>query len=167
MKYLYTMVADGTYCLTHYEGSDPEVKFPNHIKVTILGDKLFKNHQEIESIEIPDTVTEIGGWVFDGCVNLKSLTLPPNLKDLWQYALTRLSVESLEIPGTVHQIIPFTFNECKNLKKVVIHEGTKSIGGWAFKDCESLEDIYLPKSIETIHEKAFEGCPKVSLHRQS
>jgi hypothetical protein len=158
------MVADGSYCLTHYEGKDAEVKFPENIKVGILGDKLFKNHIEIEKIKIPDTVTQIGGWVFDGCDNLKSIKLPPNLEDMWQYALTRIAVEDIEIPGSVHQIVPFTFNECHNLKKVIINEGTKIIGAWAFKNCESLEDVYLPTTIESIHENTFEGCPKVTLH---
>lgn len=162
MGYYSKELADGTYCLTGYQGQDKHVTFPDNITVTILGDKLFKNHDEIESIDIPDTVTQIGGWVFDGCTNLKQISLPDGLIDMWQYALTRMSIESIDIPGSLHRIIPFTFNECHQLKTVVINEGTSKIDAWAFKNCENLEEVHLPSSTE-IHENAFEGCPKVKI----
>ncbi|MBN2795659.1 MAG: leucine-rich repeat domain-containing protein [Clostridia bacterium] len=164
MSYLYKMIDDGTYCLTHYEGKNPVVQFPEHITVSILGDKLFKNHVEIEKLQIPETVTQIAGWVFDGCINLKEIILPPQLVDMWQYALTRIAVEKIEIPGSVHQIVPFVFNGCENLKEVVFHEGTEIINAYAFKNCKALEDVYLPVSIKNVHEKAFEGCEHVKLH---
>lgn len=165
MSYLYKMVPDGTYCLTKYTGNDKHVELPDKITVSIMNDKLFKGHTEIETINIPDSVTQIGGWVFDGCTNLKFIKLPPNLSDMWQYALTRINVEEIEIPGSMHKIIPFTFSESKSLKKVIFNEGTLSIGAWAFKDCTSLTDIYLPASLTEINDKAFEGCGEITLHR--
>jgi hypothetical protein len=160
MSFYYKGLADGTYCLTSYNGNATHVTFPENITISILGDKLFKNRTEIESIDIPETVTQIGGWVFDGCVNLKTLKLPPQLTDMWQYALTRMSIEEIEVPSSLKAIIPFTFNECKSLKRVVINKGTHTINAWAFKNCEQLEEVILPKEIN-IHENAFSGCPNV------
>jgi len=158
------MVPGDTYCLTGYKGSETHVKLPTEYTVTILNDSLFKGHTEIESVEIPDTVTQIGGFVFDGCSSLKSLKLPPNLADLWQYALTRTSIEEIEIPGSVKAIIPFTFNQSKDLKKVVFNEGTLEINAWAFKDCTSLTDVYLSSTLTKISDKAFEGCGEITFH---
>lgn len=163
MGFYYKDVPDGTYCLTGYEGNDTHVAFPKNIVISILNDKLFKGHTEIESVDIPETVTQIGGFVFDGCTNLKSIKLPPNLIDMWQYALTRMSIETIEIPGSLKAIIPFVFNQCNSLKTVVIHEGCRQIDAWAFKDCTALSDVYIPASLTQISDKAFEGCGDVNI----
>lgn len=164
MSYLYKAVPDGTYCLTNYNGHEKHIELPHHLKVSILGDKLYKGHTEIESIELPETITQIGGFVFDGCENLKKLQLPPHLKDMWQYALTRMSIETIEIPASLSAIIPFTFNECKQLKTVTF-KGPIRLDAWAFKNCESLADVYFKDADVTIHPKAFEGCPNVKIHK--
>lgn len=166
MGFYHKMVPDGTYCLTGYTGHDSEVQFPENITVSILNDSLFKGHTEIETVNLPDSVTQIGGFVFDGCTNLKSLTLPPNLLDMWQYALTRTSIEEIEIPGSLHAVIAFTFNQSKALKKVVFNEGTQRIEAWAFKDCTALTDVYLPASLTEINDKAFEGCGEITFHKR-
>jgi len=165
MTFYNKMVPDGTYCITGYSGQAEHIEFPDHYVITILNDDLFKGHTEITSVNIPDTVTQIGGFIFDGCTNLKSVKLPSGLKDMWQYAFTRTSLESIEIPGSVHKIIPFTFYASKELKTVVISEGTESISAWAFKDCSNLEEVHLPTSCTEISDNAFEGCPKVRFIR--
>lgn len=161
MGFFYKVVPGDTYCITEYQGSDKHVEIPTNINVSILSDFLFKGHTEIESVKIPDTVTQMGGFLFDGCTNLKELALPSSLQDLWQYSLTRTSIEEIEIPGSVKQIIPFTFFQSKSLKKVVFNEGTASIGANAFKDCTALTEVYLPSTLTSIHEDAFDGCGDV------
>ncbi len=157
-------VPDGTFCLTGYKGEEAHVVLPTKYPVTILNDSLFKGHTEIQSVEIPDTVTQIGGFVFEGCTSLKTIKLPSHLKDMWQYAFTRTSLEEIEIPGSVKAVIPFTFNQSNLLKTVTFNEGTIEISAWAFKDCTALTDVYLPKSLTKISENAFEGCDNVKLH---
>lgn len=166
MGFMYKELADGTFCLTSYSGHEKEIVFPKNITVSILGDKLFQNHTEIEKLIIPSTVTQIGGWVFDGCSSLKTLQLPDGLIDMWQYALTRMSIEKIIIPNSLMKVIPFTFNECLDLKEVIIQEGTNEICGYAFKNCKNLESVTVPKSMKTIHEHAFDGCPKVKIHQK-
>ncbi len=165
MTFYNKQVPDGTYCITGYKGHETHVDFPNTYTITIINDSVFKGHTEIESMDIPDSVTQIGGFVIEGCTNLKTLKLPPNLQDMWQYAFTRTSLVEIEIPGSVYAIIPFTFNASKDLKKVVINEGTRRIDAWAFKDCTGLTDVYLPASLTDINDKAFEGCGEITFHR--
>ncbi|MGB3368320.1 MAG: leucine-rich repeat domain-containing protein [Acidaminobacteraceae bacterium] len=165
MGFYYKQLPDDTYCITGYNGSDKHIDIPTNINITILSDEIFKGHTEIESINIPESVKQIGGFLFDGCTGLKSIKLPLHLKDMWQYAMTRTSFKEIEIPGSVTTIVPFVFNQSKDLKKVLLNEGTQCISGWAFKDCSALRDIYLPESLIDIHEKAFEGCGPITLHR--
>ena len=166
MNFFYKMVPDGTYCLTEYTGNEKHIELPNTIVVSIINDNLFKGHTEIESVNMPNTITQLGGFIFDGCSNLKSIKLPSNLKDMWQYAMTRTSIKEIEIPGSLHKLIAFAFYQSKSLKKVVFNEGTKSIGPWAFKDCTALTDVYLPTSLTEISDKAFEGCGKITFHKK-
>lgn len=96
--------------------------------ILVVYDDIFKGNKELERAEFPDSVIEIGGFVFDGCENLKQVKLPSNLKDFWQYAMTRCGIEEIEIPGSVTRIASFAFNQCDQLKTVKINEGTKNSG---------------------------------------
>lgn len=165
MDFYYRMIDEGTFCITSYNGRTEHVVIPDNINATVLYDDLFKGHTEITSVKIPDTITDIGGFVFDGCTNIREMILPPNLINMWQYAMTRCGIKSITIPGSVNSIVPFTFNQCKNLKTVVFCEGTTKICSWAFKDCTALLDVYLPKSLTDISSLAFTGCEQVTLHK--
>ncbi len=153
-------------CLTEAKGEGEEALIAVDKDILIVADDIFKGHEELVRVEFPDTVIEIGGFVFDGCKNLKQVKLPANLRDFWQYAMTRCGIEEIDIPGTVERIASFAFNQCDQLTTVRINEGTRKILSWAFKDCINLTDVYLPATIEEISDKAFEGCPKVVLHRK-
>lgn len=161
--FTYKLVEDDTWAVMTYEGDDEEVTIPaaNTGKpVTILYDELFKNHKELKKVNIPDSVTNIGGFVFEGCENLKSVRLPAGLQEMWQYAFVRSSIEIIEIPGSVTSIVPFTFKDCKNLTAVVIRKGVRRIRAKAFEGCENLELVAIPSDIEISH-SAFDGCPKL------
>ena len=56
-EFYYRRVEDGTFCLTGYEGDEAEVIIPDDKVFTILSDKVFRGHDEITSIRIPDSVT--------------------------------------------------------------------------------------------------------------
>lgn len=165
MPFSYRIIEDYTNCITAYRGHDSDVVIPDNLNASVLYDDLFKGHAEITSVKIPDSITQIGGFVFDGCVNLKVINLPPNLVDMWQYALTRCGIETITIPGSVRSVIPFTFYQCKALKSVTLNEGIQTICARAFKDCTMLREVYLPQTLTDIHDLAFEGCSNLTFHR--
>ena len=82
-EFYYRRVEDGTFCLTGYEGDEAEVIIPDDKVFTILSDKVFRGHDEITSVQIPDSVTDMGEFLFDGCINLRQLKLPEQIMDLW------------------------------------------------------------------------------------
>jgi hypothetical protein len=164
MDFYYHMIGEDSYCIVSYTGKHEHVEIPVNFHATVLFDKLFRGHSEIKSVKIPDSITNIGGFVFDGCTNMKEIILPEGLTDMWQYAFTRCGIESIAIPGNVRSILPFTFYQCENLKQVRIGEGTANIFAWAFKDCPALRDVYLPKSLTYIDDQAFAGCEETILH---
>ena len=136
--YYYKRVEDGTYCVTGYEGDEQDVVIPEDRVITMVYDKVFRGHSEIRSIHIPDTVTDLGEFVFDGCENLRHLALPAHLKTLWGYTFTRCGIEEIILPDGLRIIPPFAFKECKNLRRVVCGRRMEKIHAWAFAGCDQL-----------------------------
>lgn len=157
----YKQLDDFNYMITGYAGDETEVTIPSSYMgraVTILFDDIFKNHTEIIRVIIPDTITDIGGFVFDGCVNLKTIDLPDSISEMWQYAFVRSGITEIRLPASLGRISPYVFQDCKNLKKVICNPGLKIIRGRAFKNCPALTEVYMSKETE-LAELAFEGAP--------
>ena len=75
-NFIYKQIEDCTYCIMRYQGDEAAFMIPDNRNVTVLFDKLFFRHKEITSIHIPDTVTDLGEFLFDGCENLRRIELP-------------------------------------------------------------------------------------------
>ena len=149
---------DESYAITYYSGDEEEVMIPCTFggkPVTILSDKLFAGHTEIRSVVIPDTVTDLGEFVFDGCLNLRQIKLPSGLLYLWGYTFCRCGIEEIVLPDSLKVIPPYAFKDCKQLRKVVGGSGLKKIGAWAFGGCDRLKELICDPSVE-ISTRAFE-----------
>lgn len=153
----YKLVDDGTYCVSGYMGNDAVVEVPaavDQIPVTVIADGVFKGHPELTELRLPDCITDLGEFVFDGCVNLRRLKLPAGLCRLWGYTFVRSGLEELELPAGVRSIPPFCFKDCKNLRKLVCGAGMKKINAWAFGGCDQLEELVCGPGVE-LHPQAF------------
>ena len=149
---------EASYTAMHYDGSEEDVVIPGSFlgkPVTIIFDKLFAGHKEIRSVSIPDTVTDMGEFVFDGCLNLRRLDLPSGLLYLWGYTFCRCGIEEIVLPDPVKIIPPYAFKDCKNLRKVVCGSGLKKISPWAFGGCEQLTEVVHGPAVQ-VSPKAFE-----------
>lgn len=157
-NFTYKLLEDDTYCAMHYDGNEANVIIPSFFlgkPVTILYDSLFEGHAEIESVQIPETVTDIGGFMFDGCLSLHQIKLPSGLKKIWQYGFVRSSIEEITLPEGIIDIAPYTFKDCKRLRKIVCNTGLKRISAWAFQGCDNLEEFIHGEKVE-ISPRAFE-----------
>ena len=93
--FIFSQMEDYTFCVARYKGDEAEVVIPDNRNVTVLFDKLFAGHKEITSVHIPDAVTDLGEFLFDGCENLKTIKLPSGLKSLWGYTFCRSGFEEI------------------------------------------------------------------------
>ena len=144
-EFSFKVMEDETFAVTGYTGDEKEVVIPDTHwgkPVTVLFDSLFSGHAEMERVRIPDTVTDIGEFVFDGCRNLRQISLPAGLEHIWPYAFARSGLEEIVIPEKIRTIAPFTFKDCKSLKKIVAGPGLKNVNGYAFGGCDSLAEFY-------------------------
>ena len=163
-QFFYRMLEDGTSCVTEYYGDEADVVIPDTYcgkPVTVLFDRLFRGHTEITSVKIPDTVTDIGSFVFDGCSSLKKIDLPPALTDMWDCAFARSSVEEIVLPDKVTSIVPYAFKDCKELKTFICNPGLRKIHAWAFHGCSNLKDFRCSADTE-INDDAFKEGELIS-----
>lgn len=147
-NFIYKQIEDCTYCVMRYQGDETAVVIPDNRNVTVLFDKLFFRHKEITSIHIPDTVTDLGEFLFDGCENLRRIELPSNLTSLWGYTFCRSGFEEIILPDKLACLPPFAFKDCKNLKRVVCGAGMKKIHAWVFGGCDQLEEVVYEPDVE-------------------
>ena len=92
------------------------------------------------SVQLPDSVIEMGTDIFSGCSNLETVTLSNSIKS---------------IPAA-------TFYECTNLTSIIIPEGVTSIGDSAFSHCSQLTSITFPESVTAIGINVFDACSELT-----
>jgi len=132
-----------------------------------IGKESFYYCCQLEHINFPSTLIEVGVSAFCGC-NLKDVVLNEGLQTIGEAAFASCysSLESITIPHTVTEISERTFYNCQNLREVVLNEGLQTIGLMAFGHC-SLERITIPHTVRVISENTFWNCTslrEIELH---
>ncbi|MDR0983450.1 MAG: leucine-rich repeat protein [Ruminococcus sp.] len=96
----------------------------------------------IGSYIIPDSVTRIDDYAFDGCSRLTDITIPNSVISIGEYAFTGCDLlTEITIPNSVEYIGRSAFFDSFELEKVTIPESVVLIGDYAFNYCESLTEI--------------------------
>lgn len=110
---------------------------------------------------IPEGITSLADNSFDGCVQLKRITIPRSVKRIGRAAFDNcVSLESIIIPDGVEQLGAFAFFYCQKLKKLHIPEGVKVIEESICLYCESLESVTIPTTATTVEDSPFPGNVK-------
>ena len=135
---------------------------------------------KITSFVVPENVTSIGNYAFDGMASLENITIDvKGLKEIGTYAFRNCtSLKSIEIPEGVTKINQGAFLGCTNLSSVTLPETLTLLGtlrpntssgkrnpdyGSVFRDCKSLKKIDLPDKISYIGPDTFNGAGLVSV----
>lgn len=85
------------------------------------------------TVNMLESVVEIGSYAFADCGKLESVQFPEGLKTIGEGA----------------------FENCTHLYRVKIPEGVISIGAGAFENCSYLFDVNFPKGLKSINEGTF------------
>ena len=154
----------------------------------VICDGAFFDCRFLQSIVIPNSVTEIGNRAFWNCKSLQSIVIPNSVTSIGDEAFYRCtSLQTIVIPNSVTEIgnQPFPLGieiishsdrfvveddllidrKGKRLKQcvkdkdtIVIPNSVTSIGNGAFWGCESLQSIVIPDSVTKIGGWAFSWC---------
>ena len=114
---------------------------------------------QMVTVEIPDTVTEIGKWAFYEWENLEKVTMPSNITSIGRNAFDGCSsLTNITIPEGVTSIEVDAFFGCSSLTSIVIPEGVIRIKFGTFLVCSNLESVTIPNSVTDIEVLAFSEC---------
>ena len=131
----------------------------NGKKVVSLRGNAFSNMYSLESVALPDSITEIRGQSFLNDKNLKKVKLPKNLKILGGSAFKNCtSLAKVELPDTITEIGGGAFYNASSLKSIKLPKKLKRLGGESFYGATSLEKVELPEGLTEIRGSTFEKC---------
>lgn len=101
---------------------------------------------------------------FQDCSSLKKVTFTEGLTTLHTSNLFQgecTSLKSVTIPSSVTDMYR-AFRQCKYLENIILSEGLKKIGAYAFEQCTSLKKMDIPSSVTEIEERAFYECDQIT-----
>lgn len=72
------------------------------------------------------------------------------------------NIKSIIIQDGIKTIGDYAFGGCSSLTNVIIPDSVMNIGNYAFEECSSLTNIAIPSSVTNIGEGAFSGCSSLT-----
>ena len=152
--------------ITGYIGSSTNITIPSEIEgyqvKTICG-KTFYNRGSLIRITIPDSVTSIGSYAFEGCSSLTSITIPNSVTTIGESAFEDCSkLTNVTLSENLESIGKDAFSGCSSLTSITLPDSVTTIGRGAFDGCSSLTSITIPNSVTAIGGSAFSGCSKLT-----
>lgn len=146
----------------------------------IVGDKLLKFKGKGESAEIPAFVTKVAPEAFQSANGLKSITIPPSVKQFGNSAFLGCNgLERVNYLGTLEQWCAIDFDGLganplyygqhklyiggKHVEEIEIPKSVKEIKCDCFCGAD-LKSVYIPASVARIGADAFYGCNSVTVY---
>lgn len=91
-------------------------------------EKLIVNGQNVSSIQIPETITEIKNYTFSNFRSLNELTIPEGITSIGEGSFMGCTgIAKVEVPATVEYIGREAFNNCTVLTDVAFADGSESL----------------------------------------
>ena len=143
------------------EPSMTEVVVPEGI--SLVPNWAFDGFENLTSVTLPSTVTRIGEFAFVNCSKLVSVNLPEGLTSIGERSFMGCSkLEGIDLPSTLETMGDYAFEFCNALTHVETPESMTIVPKAAFHGCDNLSSVKLSSKLERIEPEAFCDCKLIS-----
>ena len=106
------------------------------------------------------SVTTIGGYAFNGCTGLTSVTIPNSVTTIGGNAFNETAWYNNQPDGLVYAgMVAYKYKgTMPNGISIVLKAGCVGIASYAFEGCTGLTSVTIPNSVTTIGGSAFYDC---------
>ncbi len=166
-----TINNNGVKTLVSYVGNQSKITIPSDIKAIY---KCAFSNNNIKSIIIPNTVTNIDWYAFSGC-SAEIIWENPVITSINSWIFDGYKGTSITIPKSVRTISFGAFTNCNSLTSIIVDENNeyyKSINGNLYsKDGKTLiqyamgkrdTSFTIPNSVTSIGDNAFYNCSSLT-----
>ena len=123
------------------------------------GAKLYLGNKEVTELVIPEDITEIKDFAFNGCGSIIKVVIPDHVTSIGSSAFQYCSaLTTVTIGDGVTSVGSYTFSDCAALTTVTIGNGVTSIGVGAFQYCSALTTVTIGDGVTSIGSLAFRSC---------
>ena len=122
------------------------------------------DYSDLETVTIPGSVeingnvyavTEIGGYAFNECSRIRTVTIADGVALIDSYAFQGCyNLSSVQFPSTLKTIGNNAFQSCGYGMDIILPEGLESVGEFAF-NWNNSSKIVLPSTLKSIGNQAF------------
>lgn len=172
-EYVYSCIDDNSIKIEAYKGNDTDLLIPSAIDgytVKEIGSSVFEA-KELTSVIIPDTVSSIGRYAFYKCNQLKCVTMPCSAEIMSKAFYGCGNIEKVVLTVGTGQMTNYSSDPFLSEKdnsfmqtpwyrskvkaEVVLYNGIKNIGNYAFYKCNNVQSVTIPKTVSSLGIKAF------------
>ena len=150
---------------------------------------LYLNGTEVTELIVPNSITSINSYAFNGCTGITEITIPYSVTSIGEYAFYgcsaitslnynaatctgfsasdsrpfyNLNISTIHIGDSVRTIPAYFVTGLTKLTNVTFGKSVTSIGNYAFYGCSALAgNLSLPKSIRSIGKQAFNNIATI------
>ena len=120
----------------------------------------FSDCGALESITIPDSVTQIDPYMASACPSLTSFTIGSGVNYIPENAFSGCtSLAAVTIPDYIAEIRSNAFSGCTALTSIEIPSNVTTLGSYAFSGCSNLSTVTLNEGLVDIGWNTFESAP--------
>ena len=129
--------------------------------VSEMGDYVFYS-SELESVKLSSGLKKLGKNLFDSCDMLTDVTIPDGVTYIADNCFVScFELSNVKLPSTLKELGEWTFSGCSKLKDITIPDGVTTIGAFCFSDC-GISNITVPDSVTNISGNPFGSDMKIT-----
>ena len=136
--------------------------------VTAIGNYAMHNSSSLQNITLPSSLISLGQSAFDGCSQLKQVTINSNAVLSNAYSPSNnfstifgSQVQTYNLGDAITAIGNYAFYNCGNATSLNIPDGVTTIGNNSFAGCSGVTSFVIPESVTSIGDNAFRECTGV------